>query len=106
MSGRVNNGHNLKPAGGVGQAPYVIPFDAMLPKASQVTNLLSVVSASSSHVRFNAIRMEPTWMIMGHGAGAAAAMAIRNQKPNVHRTDVKALQQLLGGQKQMIWPWQ
>ena len=43
---------------------------------AQLRNVLVAVAASMSHIRFNAVRMEPTWMIMGHGAGSAAALAL------------------------------
>ena len=53
--------------------PFQVPYRAFLPKASQVTNLLVPVALSSSHVGFNAVRLEPTWMTLGESAGVAAA---------------------------------
>ena len=46
----------------------------MLPKKRQLSNMLVPVAASMSHVRQNAVCMEPTWMVMGHASGTAAAM--------------------------------
>ena len=56
-----------------------------------------------SHVRQNAVRMEPTWMIMGHASGVAAAMAVRGSGV-VQDVNVLQLQQTLLAQKQMIHP--
>lgn len=113
--GRVNNGHNGEPNHGVGQDPFVIPYEVMLPKSSQLTNVLVPVAASSSHIRFNAIRMEPTWMIMGQSAGTAAAMSLPDMQhtssiftpsspPNVHNVNITQLQTILVAHKQLIFP--
>ena len=80
-----------------------IPYDALLPKRSQLSNVIVPVASSMSHVRQNAVRMEPTWMIMGHAAGTAAAMALRSGSA-VQEVSVLQLQQTLLQQKQMIWP--
>lgn len=47
----------------------------MLPLHTDVHNLFVVVAVSATHVRFNAIRVEPTWMILEQSAGVDAAMA-------------------------------
>ena len=54
-------------------------------------------------LRYNAIRMEPTWMILGHAAGAAAALALQNGSP-VQQVDVGSLQKLLLTQHQLLQP--
>ena len=90
--------------GGVMQVPYRIPYDALLPKKSQLTNVIVPVAASMSHVRQNAVRMEPTWMIMGHASGTAAAMAAARSDGSVHDVNVLELQRALLVQKQMLWP--
>ncbi len=56
--------------------PYKISYDSLTPKKSECTNLLVPVSCSSSHMAFGSIRMEPVFMILGHSAATAAAMAI------------------------------
>ena len=88
----------------MGQQPYRIPYDAMLPKRRQLSNVLVPVAASMSHVRQNAVRMEPTWMVMGHASGTAAAMAAARGEGSVHDVNVLQLQRELLTQKQMMWP--
>jgi hypothetical protein len=89
--------------GGVIQRPFVMPYDVMLPVRSEASNLLSAVAISCSHIRYNAIRMEPTWMLLGHAAGAAAALALKAESA-VHDVDITQLQQLLVEQRQKIVP--
>ena len=75
--GRVNENRQEQDVRGVMQAPYRIPYDALLPKKSQLTNVIVPVAASMSHVRQNAVRMEPTWLVMGHASGTAASSETR-----------------------------
>jgi hypothetical protein len=56
--------------------PYSISYGTILPKKSQCENLLVPVCVSSSHTAFGSIRMEPVFMILGHSAATAAALAI------------------------------
>lgn len=56
------------------RAPFALPYSAMVPRQGDVTNLIVPVALSASHIAFNAIRMEPTWMVLGMSAGVAAAM--------------------------------
>jgi hypothetical protein len=100
--------------------PYVIPFDTLLPQRGQLLNVLAAVPVSASHVVYTSLRMEPTWMIMGHAAGLAAAMAALNSSwgggidrssvllpsshANVHEVDVPTLQRTLVEQGQLITP--
>ena len=62
---------------GVGlKAPYEIAYGALVPKRGQCDNLFVPVCASSSHIAFGSIRMEPVFMILGQSAATAAALAM------------------------------
>ena len=58
--------------------PYQIPYGVLLPQ--KVSNLLIPVAASSSHVGFCALRLEPIWTSLGQAAGHAAVIAIEQQQ--------------------------
>ncbi len=57
--------------------PYEIPYRVMIPET--IDGLIVPVAASTTHVAFSSIRMEPTWMALGQAAGTAAHLAVRNQ---------------------------
>lgn len=59
--------------------PYSIAYGAILPKASECTNLLVPVCLGSSHIAFGSIRMEPVFMILGQSAAAAAVLSIEKK---------------------------
>lgn len=56
--------------------PYQIPYGVMVPQT--VDGLLVPVAASTTHVAFATIRLEPTWMAMGQAAGTAADIALHD----------------------------
>jgi hypothetical protein len=81
--------------------PYAIPYRALLPRYHECENLLVSVCVSASHVAFASIRMEPQYMLLGHAAGVAAALAVREQGV-VHRVQVSELQAALRVQGQVL----
>jgi hypothetical protein len=56
--------------------PYQIPYGIIVPKT--MDGLLVPVAASTTHIAFGSIRLEPTWMTLGQAAGVAAHFAIRD----------------------------
>ncbi len=73
----------------IGVGPYEIPYRAMLPKAAQVTNLIVPVAISSSHAALTSVRVEPTFMVLGQAAGAAAALAPSGNVSKVNVNDLR-----------------
>lgn len=72
--------------------PYHIPYRIMIPKT--IDGLLAPVPASTTHVAFSSIRLEPTWMAMGQAAGAAAHLALKHDVA-LRKVPVAELQALL-----------
>jgi hypothetical protein len=82
-------------------AQYEIPYRSLVPKFEECQNLIVPVCLSGSALAIASIRMEPQYMIMGHSAGVAAAMAIKSNRA-VQKVDIHELQQKLVSQKQVI----
>ncbi len=61
---------------GIGYA-YHVPYRSVLPKADQCSNLLVPVALSCTHVGMSSLRIEGAWMVIGQGAGVAAALAAK-----------------------------
>lgn len=88
VNGMVKNEGNVE-EGGFG--PYPISYRAIIPKESEVGNLLVPVCLSASHIAYGSIRMEPVFMVLGQSAAVAAAKAIDN-KQTVQKVDVSQVQ--------------
>src|SRR5205085_843758 len=74
--------------------PYAIPYGSLVPIRDAATNVIVPVCLSASHVAFASVRMEPTYMLLGHAAGRAAAQAARSVIA-VQDVDVGELQDTL-----------
>ena len=81
--------------------PYPISYGALVPKASECTNLLVPVCVSSSHIAYGSIRMEPVFMILGESAATAAAFAI-DDNINVQDVDYSRLRPRLLADNQVL----
>ena len=69
---------------------YPISYRILTPVASQTSNLLVTVDSSSSHLAYDSMRIETTYMILGQAAGAAASLAVDAQEA-VQSVDYGAL---------------
>jgi hypothetical protein len=82
----VNEGTIFPVRKGRGQGyAYHVPYRAVLPQPAQCDNLLVPVALSCTHVGMSSLRIEGAWMVIGQGAGVAAALAA---KENVAVHDV------------------
>jgi len=101
---QVNGKDVVRNEGAFGQKcpkPYPISYRAIVPKEEECATLLVAVCLSSSHVAYGSIRMEPVFMILGQSAGAAAAIAIKDDVP-VQKVDyMKLKERLLAGKQRL-----
>lgn len=74
--------------------PYPISYRSITPREVDARNLLNPVTLSATSVAYSAIRMEPTFMMLGEAAGTAAAIAVRS-KVSVQAVDYSSLQKSL-----------
>ncbi|OAI53902.1 xanthan lyase [Planctomyces sp. SCGC AG-212-M04] len=103
MHGVVNEGtiFPVKPDGRLHGPPMQVPYRAITPKFEECRNLLVPVAISASHVAYSSIRVEPTWMTIGHSAGIAAALAAKKEVA-VQHLDYATLRERLLAQKQIV----
>jgi hypothetical protein len=79
--------------------PYEIPYRVMIPKL--IDGLIVPVAASTTHVAYSSIRMEPTWMALGQAAGTAAHLALAQGSP-LRQVPLGDLRQSLNQQGQIL----
>ena len=81
-----------------------VPYEALVPRWDDTSNLLVPVCVSSTHVAFATYRLEAQYAIFGHASGAAAALALRGGGafPVVQAVNMTELQVLLRSQKQIL----
>ena len=70
-----------------GQEPYNlwydVPFQVMLPKRRQCTNLIIPVALSASSVAFSSLRIETMYMDLGTAAGVSTRQFFDNKNRNI-----------------------
>ena len=57
--------------------PYGISMRAVIPRATEASNLTVATCVSSSHVAWSSLRMEPVFMMLGQATGVVGALARR-----------------------------
>src|SRR5690606_31939941 len=67
---------------------------AIVPKRTEVSNLLVPVCLSASHIAFGSIRMEPVFMVLAQSAAVAACIAI-DQNIAVQDVRMEAMKAIL-----------
>lgn len=80
---------------------YHVPYRSILPKPEQCENLLVPVALSCTHVGISSLRIEGAWMVIGQGAGVAAALAAKADIP-VQEIEYAKLRERLLAQKQVL----
>jgi len=80
---------------------YLISYRSIVPKKSEVKNLLVPVCLSASHIAYGSIRMEPVFMILGQSAATAAAIAIEDAV-DVQQVDYAKLRKRLLADGQIL----
>ncbi len=80
---------------------YHVPYRSVLPKPEQCVNLLVPVALSCTHVGMSSLRIEGAWMVIGQGAGVAAAVAVK-ENVTVQEVPYATLRQRLLAQGQVL----
>lgn len=80
---------------------YHVPYRSILPKPEQCDNLLVPVALSCTHVGISSLRIEGAWMVIGQGAGIAAALAAKHDVA-VQALKYGKLRERLLAQKQVL----
>ncbi len=80
---------------------YHVPYRSILPKPDQCDNLLVPIALSCTHVGMSSLRIEGTWMLIGQGAGIAAAL-VAKQDVAVQELPYPQLRKRLLAQRQVL----
>ena len=80
--------------GGDDWRPFGISWQALIPRPDECSNLITPTCLSSSYVAYGAIRIVPTFMMLGQSAGCAAALAVEADC-DVQAIDYGRLRELL-----------
>lgn len=90
-SWRLSNEGSLAQAPGGTDKLYPIPYDVVIPKRDECTNLMVTFCVAATHVAFSSMRMEPVHLCIGQAVGMAAAIACENAiaVQDVNYTDLR-----------------
>lgn len=80
-------------------SPYQIPYRILVPE--KVLGLIVPVAASTTHVAFSTVRMEPLWMGIGQVAGIAAHLS-REMQVEIKDVPIPHLQDILIKNRQIL----
>ena len=80
--------------GGDGWRPFGVSWKALIPKSDECSNLITPTCPSSSYVAYGAIRILPTFMILGQSSGLMAVLALESGRP-VQELDYSLLRKKL-----------
>eukprot|EP00039_Didymoeca_costata_P005735 m.84009 g.84009 ORF g.84009 m.84009 type:complete len:723 (+) comp12950_c0_seq2:176-2344(+) len=87
-------------------APFTMPAQIMIPKkcygiertqieracTRNVTNLVVAAAVSATHVAFSAVRLEPTWILLGTAAGLVASLSLEFNQVDASKVNITYLQ--------------
>lgn len=88
--------------GYIGMLPipaYQLPYRVLIPES--IDGIIVPVAASTTHVAYSTLRMEPLWMGIGQAAGTAAALAVK-EKSELRDVNVNTLQKQLVANGQIL----
>ncbi|TZF84912.1 FAD-dependent oxidoreductase [Pedobacter sp. BS3] len=90
VNGMVKNEGNVEVGG---FPPFPISYRSIVPKRTEINNLLVPVCLSASHIAYGSIRMEPVFMVLAQSAAVAACLALDKHiaVQDVNVDEVKAI---------------
>ncbi|MGJ5818505.1 FAD-dependent oxidoreductase [Paludibaculum fermentans] len=83
----------------VDHEPFQVPYGVVVPR--KIDGLLVPVACSCSHVAYNALRMEPVFIVLGEACGVAAHLSIEHKVP-VRRVPTRRLQAILAERRGVL----